>query len=39
VAITALVTSLVFTRTFGARIHQQARQALEHPDTDALPEQ
>jgi len=39
VAITALVTSLVFTRTFGARIHQQAREAVEHPDTDALPEQ
>jgi hypothetical protein len=39
VAITALVTSLVFTRTFGARIHQQAREAVKHPDTDALPEQ
>ena len=39
VAITALVTSLVFTRTFGARIHHQAREAVEHPDTEALPEQ
>ena len=39
VAITALVTSLVFTRTFGTRIRERARQAVERPDTEALPEQ
>jgi len=39
VAIVALGTSLVFTRLFGTRIREQARQAMEQRDPDALPEQ
>ncbi len=39
VAIVALGTSLAFTRLFGTRIREQARQAMEQRDPDALPEQ
>ena len=39
VAIVALGTSLVCTRLFGTRIREQARQAMEQRDPDALPEQ
>lgn len=39
VVMAGLVTSVVFTRMFGNRIHEQARRAMEQQDPDALPEQ
>ena len=39
VVLTALVTSVVFTKVVGNRIRAQARQAEEQEDPDALPEQ
>jgi hypothetical protein len=39
VLLAGLVTSLVFTRVVGKRIKEQARQAMERQDPDALPEQ
>jgi hypothetical protein len=39
VVLAGLTVSLVFTRVMGARIRQQARQAWERRDPDALPEQ
>jgi hypothetical protein len=39
VAMAGLVTSLVFTRMVGNRILEQARQAMDQHDPDALPEQ
>jgi membrane glycosyltransferase len=39
VVLAALVVSLVFTRVVGNRIREQARQAKEQQDPDALPEQ
>ena len=34
-----LVTSVVFTRVVGSRFREQARQAMEQQDPEALPEQ
>lgn len=39
VVVAGLVASIVFTRVVGHRIHEQARQASEQEDPDALPEQ
>ena len=39
VVIAGVVTSLVFTRVVGARVREQAREAAERGDPDALPEQ
>ncbi len=39
VVMAGLVASVVFTRMFGSRIHEQARRAMEQQDPDALPEQ
>lgn len=39
VAIAGLLISVVFTRVVGNRIREQARQAEEQQDPDALPEQ
>jgi hypothetical protein len=39
VVVTALVTSVIFTRVVGRRVRDQARQAAEHQDPQALPEQ
>ena len=39
VAIAGLLLSVVFTRVVGNRIREQARQAKEQQDPDALPEQ
>ena len=39
VAIVGLLISVVFTRVVGNRIREQARQAKEHQDPEALPEQ
>lgn len=39
VVIAGLLTSIVFTRVVGNRILEQARQAKEQQDPDALPEQ
>jgi hypothetical protein len=39
VVIAGVVTSLAFTHVVGSRIREQARQAMEQQDPDALPEQ
>jgi hypothetical protein len=39
VVMAGLVASVVFTRVVGNRIRDQARQAMEQQDPDALPEQ
>ncbi|MBJ7356048.1 hypothetical protein [Nocardioides sp.] len=39
VVLAGLVTSVVFTRVVGSRVHEQARRAQEQDDPDALPEQ
>ena len=39
VVIAGVVTSVVFTRVVGARVREQARDAAERGDPDALPEQ
>ena len=39
VVLAGVVISVVFTRVVGNRIREQARQAKEHHDPDALPEQ
>jgi hypothetical protein len=39
VVVASLVVSIVFTRVVGDRIREQARQAREQKDPDALPEQ
>ena len=39
VVVAGVVTSVVFTRLFGARIREQAHRAEQHQDPDALPEQ
>src|SRR5688572_23448633 len=39
VVIAGIVTSLAFTHVVGGRIREQARQAMEQQDPDALPEQ
>ena len=39
VVIAGLLVSVVFTRVIGNRILEQARQAMEQEDPDALPEQ
>jgi hypothetical protein len=39
VVVAGVVTSVVFTRLFGARIREQAHQARKHQDPNALPEQ
>ena len=39
VVIAGVVTSLAFTHVIGSRIREQARQAMEQQDPDALPEQ
>ena len=39
VVLAGLVISVVFTRVVGNRIKEQARQAREQHDSDALPEQ
>ena len=39
VVMAGLIISVVFTRVVGSRIREQDRQAQEHRDPDALPEQ
>ncbi len=39
VVVVAVVTSLAFTRFFGTRIREQAREASRQQDPDVLPEQ
>ena len=39
VVIAGVVSSLAFTHVVGSRIREQARQAMEQQDPDALPEQ
>ena len=39
VVLAGLVTSLAFTHVVGSRIREQARQAMQQQDPDALPEQ
>jgi len=39
VVLSGVVVSVLFTRVVGNRIREQARQAKEHQDPDALPEQ
>ena len=39
VVLSGVVISVLFTRVVGNRIREQARQAREHQDPDALPEQ
>ena len=39
VVIAGLVTSLAFTHVVGGRVREQAREAMERQDPDALPEQ
>ena len=39
VVVAGVVTSLAFTHVVGGRIREQARQAMEQQDPDALPEQ
>jgi len=39
VVLSGVVISVVFTRVVGNRIREQARQAREQHDPDALPEQ
>jgi hypothetical protein len=39
VVVAGVITSLAFTHVVGGRIREQARQAMEQQDPDALPEQ